>query len=67
MKVAFFLLYLISRYREASQKDNAPKVDREIDLDTLSNKFVNTSKLEKCRSEYSFIRWGLNATEHAME
>jgi len=67
VKVAFFLLYLISRNREASQKDNAPKVDREIDLDTLSNKFVNTSKLEKCRSEYSFIRWGLNATEHAME
>ena len=67
MKVAFFLLNLISRNREATQKDNAPKVDREIDLDTLSNKFVNTSKLEKCRSENPFTRWGLNASEHAIE
>ena len=67
MKVVFVLLYLISRNREASKKDNAPKVDREIDLDTLSNKFVNTSKLEKCISEYPFTRWGLNATEHAIE
>ena len=67
MKVAFFLLYLISRNREATQKDNAPKVDREIDLDTLFNKLVNASRLEKCRSEYPFARWRLNATEHAME
>ena len=67
MKVAFFLLYLISRNREASQKDNAPKVDKEIDLDTLFNKLVNASRLVKCKSEYPFARWKLNATEHAME
>ena len=67
MKVAFFLLYLISRNREATQKDNAPKVDREIDLDTLFNKLVNASRLVKCKSEYPFVRWRLNATEHAME
>tara|TARA_B110000483_G_scaffold35973_1_gene44025 strand:+ start:12146 stop:12406 length:261 start_codon:yes stop_codon:yes gene_type:complete len=67
VKVAFFLLYLISRNREATQEDNAPRADREIDLDTLSNKLVNASRLEKCKSEYPFARWRLNATEHAME
>ena len=51
MKVAFFLLYLISRNREATQEDNAPRADREINLDILSNKLVNASRLEKCKSE----------------
>ena len=67
MKVAFFLLYLISRNKEATQEDIAPRADREIDYDSLSNKLVNVSKLEKCKSEYPFARWRLNAIEHAME
>ena len=67
VKVAFFLLYLISRNKEATQEDIAPRADREIDYDSLSNKLVNVSKLEKCKSEYPFARWRLNAIEHAME
>ena len=67
VKVAFFLLYLISRNKEATQEDIAPRADREIDYDSLSNKLVNVSKLEKCKSEYPSARWRLNAIEHAME
>lgn len=67
VKVAFFLLYLYSRNKEATQEDNSPRADREIDYDILSNKLVNPSKLEKCKSEYPFARWRLNATEHGME
>jgi len=67
VKVAFFLLYLISRNSVFSIEQQPPRADREIDYNTLSNKLVNASKLEKCKSEYPFARWRLNATKHGME
>ena len=67
MKVALFLMYLFSRDSDNNQEDNTQRADRDIDYDTLTNKLVNASKLEKCKSEYPFARWRLNAKEHCMK
>ena len=66
IKISLFLLYLNSRNKDASQKDTN-ETDKEIDYDTLTNKFVNISELEKCKSEYPFSNWRLNAIEYDME
>ena len=67
VSVTLFLFFLNTRNKETTTKDKSRNGDREIDYDVLSNKLVNVSQLEKCKSEYPFARWRLNAIEHGME
>ena len=67
VKVVLFLYYLSSRNKETNPNEGRRNQDRDIDYDSLTNKLINASKLEACKSEYPFANWRLNATEHGME
>ncbi len=67
VKIAIFFLYFISRNKENNKEIKNERVDKEIDYANLSNKQVNVTQLEKCKSEYPFKKWRNNGTEYGME
>jgi len=65
IKGLLFLWYLMSRNKNPQNEEVNDK-DHEIDYDSLSNKLVNNSRLENCKSHYPFAKWRQKNTEYGM-